>query len=142
MFRLLCSAVLVILAFRAEAAPDPAEAKADPAPAAAPRGMWHAEVLVDPTGDPVGRVQFAVQDFVPQRLKVSAKTAATLLRPGDTVEIAIDGRFLYGAAAGGMLGVRPVLTATLSADHRASDGHRGSLFLTALSRLLQQPEKL
>jgi pyruvate dehydrogenase E2 component (dihydrolipoamide acetyltransferase) len=45
-------------------------------------------------------------------------------------------------AAGGMLGVRPVLTATLSADHRASDGHRGALFLAAVSRFLQAPEKL
>jgi pyruvate dehydrogenase E2 component (dihydrolipoamide acetyltransferase) len=45
-------------------------------------------------------------------------------------------------AAGGMLGVRPVLTATLSADHRASDGHRGALFLAAFSRFLQAPEKL
>lgn len=45
-------------------------------------------------------------------------------------------------AEGGMLGVRPVLTATLSADHRASDGHRGALFLAALSRLLQEPEKV
>ena len=45
-------------------------------------------------------------------------------------------------ASGGMLGVRPVLTATLSADHRVSDGHRGAVFLAALARLLEQPEKL
>jgi pyruvate dehydrogenase E2 component (dihydrolipoamide acetyltransferase) len=38
--------------------------------------------------------------------------------------------------------IRKVMTATLSADHRASDGHRGGLFLTALARLLQEPEKL
>jgi pyruvate dehydrogenase E2 component (dihydrolipoamide acetyltransferase) len=37
---------------------------------------------------------------------------------------------------------RKVLTATLAADHRASDGHRGALFLAALDRLLQQPEQL
>lgn len=37
---------------------------------------------------------------------------------------------------------RPLLTATLSADHRASDGHRGGVFLTAIDRLLQNPEKL
>ena len=37
---------------------------------------------------------------------------------------------------------RPLLTATLSADHRASDGHRGGVFLTAIDRLLQSPEKL
>jgi pyruvate dehydrogenase E2 component (dihydrolipoamide acetyltransferase) len=45
-------------------------------------------------------------------------------------------------ASGGMLGVRPVITATLSADHRVSDGHRGGVFLSALNRLLQTPEKL
>ncbi|MCX5739947.1 MAG: 2-oxo acid dehydrogenase subunit E2, partial [Proteobacteria bacterium] len=42
----------------------------------------------------------------------------------------------------GVLGVRPVVVATLAADHRASDGHRGSRFLAALDRLLQAPEKL
>ncbi len=43
---------------------------------------------------------------------------------------------------GGAVVVRKVATATLAADHRASDGHRGGLFLAALDRLLQQPEKL
>lgn len=37
---------------------------------------------------------------------------------------------------------RKVITATLSADHRVSDGHRGGLFLNAIDRLLQTPEKL
>ena len=45
-------------------------------------------------------------------------------------------------AAGGMVGARPVVTATLSGDHRVSDGHRGSRFLAAVSALLQEPEKL
>ena len=35
-----------------------------------------------------------------------------------------------------------MINATLAADHRASDGHRGSLFLSAIDRLLQEPEKL
>ncbi|MFO1298017.1 MAG: hypothetical protein U1F25_17190 [Rubrivivax sp.] len=34
-----------------------------------------------------------------------------------------------------------MLTATLAADHRASDGHRGAL-LAAISELLQEPEAL
>jgi pyruvate dehydrogenase E2 component (dihydrolipoamide acetyltransferase) len=42
----------------------------------------------------------------------------------------------------GMLGVRRVVTATLSADHRASDGHRGGTFLAAIGRILAEPEKL
>jgi len=37
---------------------------------------------------------------------------------------------------------RPLVTATLAGDHRATDGHRGALFLDAVARLLQQPEKL
>jgi pyruvate dehydrogenase E2 component (dihydrolipoamide acetyltransferase) len=36
----------------------------------------------------------------------------------------------------------PTVTASLAADHRASDGHRGALFLARLGALLQQPESL
>jgi len=36
----------------------------------------------------------------------------------------------------------PVVTATLAADHRVSDGHRGALFLRELAELLQHPEEL
>jgi len=43
---------------------------------------------------------------------------------------------------GGAVLPRPVVTATLSADHRVSDGHRGGLFLAAVERLLQSPERL
>jgi pyruvate dehydrogenase E2 component (dihydrolipoamide acetyltransferase) len=42
----------------------------------------------------------------------------------------------------GMLGIRPVLIATLAGDHRATDGHRGGQFLDILNRYLQEPEKL
>ncbi len=45
-------------------------------------------------------------------------------------------------AADGMVGARPVVMASLAADHRASDGHRGGLFLAAIDRFLQEPEKL
>ncbi|HJW09768.1 MAG TPA: dihydrolipoamide acetyltransferase family protein [Holophagaceae bacterium] len=37
---------------------------------------------------------------------------------------------------------RKVMTATLSADHRTSDGHRGGLLLAAMDRLLSTPEAL
>jgi pyruvate dehydrogenase E2 component (dihydrolipoamide acetyltransferase) len=45
-------------------------------------------------------------------------------------------------AMDGMVGVRSCTTATLSADHRVSDGHRGGRFLGAIDRLLQHPEEL
>ncbi|MCC6534676.1 MAG: 2-oxo acid dehydrogenase subunit E2 [Burkholderiales bacterium] len=36
----------------------------------------------------------------------------------------------------------PVVTASLAADHRVSDGHRGALFLAHVRDLLQEPDKL
>ena len=37
---------------------------------------------------------------------------------------------------------RPLVNATLAADHRVSDGHAGALFLAEIDRLLQEPDKL
>lgn len=45
-------------------------------------------------------------------------------------------------AEDGALRAIPVVTASLAADHRVSDGHRGARFLAALRGLLQKPEEL
>jgi pyruvate dehydrogenase E2 component (dihydrolipoamide acetyltransferase) len=45
-------------------------------------------------------------------------------------------------AESGMIGVRPVVTMSLAADHRATDGHYGGRFLAEVDRLLQEPESL
>ncbi|OBF87604.1 hypothetical protein A9X06_00450 [Mycobacterium sp. 852002-51759_SCH5129042] len=45
-------------------------------------------------------------------------------------------------AVDGLLGVRPQVTVTLSADHRASDGATGARFLHTVADLLHQPEEL
>ena len=42
----------------------------------------------------------------------------------------------------GAIKPRSVVTITLSADHRVSDGHAGALFLAEIGRLLQEPDKL
>ena len=42
----------------------------------------------------------------------------------------------------GGIHVITTVQATLSADHRASDGHRGALFLAAINELLQNPDTL
>jgi hypothetical protein len=41
-------------------------------PANAPRGRWTANLMIDGVHDPVGSVDFQVQDFAPQRLAVKA----------------------------------------------------------------------
>ena len=45
-------------------------------------------------------------------------------------------------AVNGLLGVRRTVIATVSADHRVSDGHRAALFLDHVQQLLLTPETL
>jgi pyruvate dehydrogenase E2 component (dihydrolipoamide acetyltransferase) len=45
-------------------------------------------------------------------------------------------------AVDGMVGAHPVVTVTLAADHRASDGAQGARLLTRIDHLLQDPERL
>lgn len=45
-------------------------------------------------------------------------------------------------AIDGGLFAMPVTTASLAADHRVSDGHRGALFLASVRERLQHPEEL
>ncbi|WP_205470540.1 2-oxo acid dehydrogenase subunit E2 [Breoghania sp. L-A4] len=42
----------------------------------------------------------------------------------------------------GVVVPRALVTATLAADHRVSDGHRGALFLSKIGSLMQDPEAL
>ena len=42
----------------------------------------------------------------------------------------------------GNISPRSVITMTLAADHRVSDGHAGALFLAEIGKLLQEPDKL
>jgi pyruvate dehydrogenase E2 component (dihydrolipoamide acetyltransferase) len=44
--------------------------------------------------------------------------------------------------ADGRVKKRPLVSVSLAGDHRASDGHHGGLLLSAIDRLLQEPEKL
>jgi uncharacterized protein YfaS (alpha-2-macroglobulin family) len=69
---------------------------------AAARGLWSAEILIDPTAPPIGRARFEVQDFVPQKLKVELKPGAAAVSPGESAAIAVESRFLYGAPAAGL----------------------------------------
>ncbi|MFD9093234.1 2-oxo acid dehydrogenase subunit E2 [Streptomyces collinus] len=104
------------------------------------------------------RLKELVQRARRGRLRGTELTGATLTvtNPGDQgveavfavihpPQVALVG---FGAvverpwAADGMLGVRPVVTATLAADHRATDGAVGARYLTAVDRLPRRPEEL
>src|SRR5215471_2068611 len=72
----------------------------------APHGRWQIAAYVDtsPKAKPVGRVQFDVQDFVPQRLKITLTPETPIGHPKSDIKVKVESRFLYGAPASGLTG--------------------------------------
>ena len=69
-------------------------------PASASRGRWSVEVKADGEKANVAYEQFSVEDFVPQRLEVAIEMdEKTPIRPGETRNIGVESRYLYGAPA-------------------------------------------
>jgi pyruvate dehydrogenase E2 component (dihydrolipoamide acetyltransferase) len=121
-----------------------------------------APALHDADRQPLGELMRAFRDLV-QRARTGGLRSSELSGPTITVtslgeqgvesvfpiiyppQVAIVG---FGRVVerpwvvGGAIVARPVVSATLAADHRASDGHRGGLFLAAVDRRLQDPEGL
>ncbi len=72
-------------------------------PAVSPRGIWKANLEMDGAATPSGETSFQVEDFVPQRLAVTLVADAD--RPvvaGETRQVQVSARFLYGAVASGL----------------------------------------
>jgi pyruvate dehydrogenase E2 component (dihydrolipoamide acetyltransferase) len=121
-----------------------------------------APALLDADRKPLGQLMLELRELVARarraRLRGAESNAATVTVTSlgdlgvDKVlgviqppQVALVG---FGAvrerpwAERGMLAVRPVVTATLAADHRVSDGMRGARLLTAIEKALAQPEVL
>jgi uncharacterized protein YfaS (alpha-2-macroglobulin family) len=91
----------------------------------APRGMWTAEVTADGETTPAGKVGFAVEDFVPQRLKVEVDAEVGPLLPGTSRAVSVDAQFLYGAPGAGL---RVDGSGRLMADPRPFERFAGFAF--------------
>ncbi len=70
----------------------------------APHGRWQIAAYIDPKAPAVGRVQFDVADFVPQRLKVTLTALEKSIKPGGDFHVRSEARFLYGAPASALSG--------------------------------------
>lgn len=71
-----------------------------------------------------------------------ADTLLGVIYPPQVAVIGFGGIIEEAWAENGMLGIRPVINASLSGDHRATDGLTGNRFLTILNKNLQNPEDL
>lgn len=72
-------------------------------PKSAPRGRWRATLEIEGIKDPAGAMSFSVEDFAPQRLAVSTDgRESTPVAAGETRQVTVNARFLYGAAGAGL----------------------------------------
>jgi pyruvate dehydrogenase E2 component (dihydrolipoamide acetyltransferase) len=65
-----------------------------------------------------------------------------VIYPPQVALVGFGGVGLRPWVEGDVVRALPLLTASLAADHRVTDGHQGALFLAELRDALQQPEKL
>lgn len=81
-------------------------------PKSSRRGRWSVAAHIDPRAPGVGRVEFSVEDFVPEKLKVELTSAQAILHPGQVNGFDVQADFLYGAPASG-LGVEADMRVTV-----------------------------
>lgn len=72
----------------------------------------------------------------------SVETVYPIIHPPQVAIVGFGALVVRPWVVGGAIVAAPVINATLSADHRVSDGHRGSAFLRAVADWLQRPEAL
>ncbi len=72
----------------------------------------------------------------------AVETVYGIIYPPQVALVGFGGITQEAWAENGMLGIRPVVTVTLAADHRATDGNTGSMFLSALKNYLKNPDQL
>lgn len=68
-----------------------------PIAGSAPRGVWRLEVLADVEAAPLASKTFLVEDFLPERIDFDLALADQPLRLGDSPDLAVDARYLFGA---------------------------------------------
>ncbi len=72
--------------------------------AGAAAGTWVVEVRSDPAADPIGRAEFRVDAFVPDRMAVDFGTLPAAIVPGTPASLPVTARYLYGAPGAGLSG--------------------------------------
>lgn len=71
-------------------------------PADAPTGRWSLELRQDPAArQPDTRWSFQVEEFLPERMKLTLRHESLVLAPDDDFVVQVQGDYLYGAPAAG-----------------------------------------
>jgi len=65
-------------------------------------GKWSVEAYADPKGSSIGRVEFLLEDYIPERLDFTLRPMKPIIDRGEPIQLSLDARFLYGAPASGL----------------------------------------
>lgn len=68
-----------------------------PIAGSAPRGVWRLEVYADLEASALTSKTFLVEDFLPERIDFDLKLASDQIRLGDTPELTLAAKYLFGA---------------------------------------------
>lgn len=63
-------------------------------------GTWRIKAFTDPAGDVVGETSFLVEDYIPDRIEFDLRSKSP--RVGETLQLTVDGRYLFGAPGAGL----------------------------------------
>lgn len=66
-------------------------------------GSWNLRIHTDPDAAPVAQAVFLVEDFVPDRIEFELEPETAEVSAGEPAWINLDGRYLYGAPAAGLV---------------------------------------
>jgi uncharacterized protein YfaS (alpha-2-macroglobulin family) len=90
----------------------------------APVGTWSVEVRADPAAPPIGRAEFRVDAFVPDRMAVDLGPVDGPIVPGQPFTLPVAARFLYGAPGAGLTGKATLRLVVDDAPFPALAGYR------------------
>lgn len=65
-------------------------------------GTWRIKAYTDPKTPPIGETTFLLEDYVPDRVEFDLSSPAAVVPRGKSVQVMLDGRFLFGAPAAGL----------------------------------------
>ncbi len=71
-------------------------------PGGARSGTWEVRSFLDPKAQALGTVKFRVEDFVPQRIELTAKPTQNIIARGEAFAANLTGKFYYGPPAAGL----------------------------------------
>ena len=111
--------------------------------AGASAGIWTIELHADPALPPIGRAEFRVDAFVPDRMAVEVGALPATLVAGQPARVPVTARFLYGAPAAGLTGEASLRLVADPAPFPSLAGYRigqvGEMYAPS-SRQIELPE--